>query len=63
MKGLSIMTVEEENLRELVRLAFITGRLYERAPENFTPETTENDLINEIYERNKQYGKDEKCKH
>lgn len=52
-KGL-IMTLEEENLRELIRLAFITGRLYERDPDNFTKETTENDLINEIYERNKQ---------
>ncbi|MGN1091438.1 MAG: hypothetical protein ACI4RJ_03000 [Alphaproteobacteria bacterium] len=57
MKWLSIMTVEEENLRELVRLAFITGRLFERDPQNFTPETTENDLINEIYERNKMKGK------
>lgn len=53
-KGLIIMTLEEENLRELIRLAFITGRLYERNPDNFTQETTENDLINEIYERNKQ---------
>lgn len=52
------MTLEEENLRELVRLAFITGRLYERNPENFTPETTENDLINEIYERNNKQGKE-----
>lgn len=60
-KGLIIMTLEEENLRELVRLAFITGRLYERNPENFTPETTENDLINEIYERNNQQGKEKKC--
>lgn len=48
------MTIEEENLRELIRLAFITGRLYERNPDNFTQETTENDLINEIYERNKE---------
>ena len=43
------MTLEEENIRDLITTSFKVGRLYERAPENFTPETTENDLIFDLF--------------
>ena len=43
------MTYEEEKIRDLITTAFKVGRLFERAPENFTPETTENDLIFDLF--------------
>lgn len=53
------MTLKEERIRDAIKMAFITGRLFERDPRNFSPDTVEEDLINEIFERNVRRKSDE----